>query len=129
MNRKPSIRFLLVSAVSLGVVLANQLPFASRGYAAAEPNLKRESQLKSEAALLRRVAERLKQAAAEIRPKLKTHHAVARYRTATPAAEISSAALPTPGLTKGQQAILLVGVAVLVCSPLLPALVTVSQAA
>ncbi len=51
MNRRPSIRFFLATAISLGLVVSNQLPFPSSGSAAADLNLKSESQLRSEAAL------------------------------------------------------------------------------
>src|SRR5712691_8004877 len=51
MNSKPSIRFFLTMALTLGLVLANQFPFASARSAAADVELKSESQLKSEAAL------------------------------------------------------------------------------
>ena len=58
MNSKPSIRFLLATAISLGLVASSQLPFANQSAfagssisATADLNLKSESQLKSEAAL------------------------------------------------------------------------------
>ena len=52
MSSRLPIRFLLATALSLGLVVSNQLPFAGfSGSAAADLNLKSESQLKSEAAL------------------------------------------------------------------------------
>lgn len=82
--------------------------------------------LETDTTTLRQAAERLKQAAGDIKAKLKTNHARAGNRSAPPAIE-TSWPVPFAGLTKDQQVVLLVGVAVLVCSPLLPLLVTVSQ--